>query len=307
MLADLLKSMRYRGWTKNLLVFGALFFVPGAVTQTTAISRSLLAFVGFCLLSSTMYIINDVADINRDRIHPIKKNRPIASGRLSSSNALLFAFFLLFSAFAIAFYLDLASFTIPLFEKVRHVQYGVTITFGAYFILTVLYSIVLKRVPFLDVIIIAVGFVLRAVAGAAALNVEISQWLLLCTFLLSVYLALAKRRGEILELGEDSANHRENLADYSIPLIDQLLSIIAATNIISYSLYTFLADNARGTYLMVTIPMVIFGIFRYQSLIITRNEGANPEEIFLRDRHLQIDILVWLIAVIIAFKFTQTG
>jgi 4-hydroxybenzoate polyprenyltransferase len=307
MLADLLKSMRYRGWTKNLLVFGALFFVPGAVTQTTAISRSLLAFVGFCLLSSTMYIINDVTDINRDRMHPVKRNRPIASGQLSSSNALLFAFFLLFSAFAIAFYLDLSSFAIPLFEKFRHVQYGVTITFGAYFILTVLYSIVLKRVPFLDVIIIAVGFVLRAVAGAAALNVEISQWLLLCTFLLSVYLALAKRRGEILELGEESANHRENLADYSIPLIDQLLSIIAATNIISYSLYTFLADNARGTYLMVTIPMVIFGIFRYQSLIMTRNEGANPEEILLRDRHLQIDILVWLIAVVIAFKFTQAG
>lgn len=303
MIVHLLKSMRYRSWTKNLLVFGALFFVPGAILQSSAISRSVIVFAAYCLLAAGLYIINDVTDIKRDRLHPIKKNRPIASGKLPITGALFFAFILFVSSFAISIWLDLSAFEISGFGKIHHIEFGVTLTFLAYFILTMLYTFFLKRISLLDVIIIAIGFVLRAVAGAAALNVEISQWLLLCTFLLSVYLALAKRRGELIQLGENSASHRENLADYSIPLIEQLLVISAAANIISYSLYTFMADNATGTYLMATIPMVVFGIFRYQAIIMFKGEGANPEEILLKDRAIQIDLLVWLIAVVLIFKF----
>lgn len=304
MFIDLIKSMRYRGWTKNLLVFGALFFVPGAVGQPDAILRTVIAFVGFCLLSSSTYIVNDVNDAARDRLHPLKKHRPIASGRLSIPNALFFAFILIVVAIGLAVWLDITAFEVASFEKIEHINFGVSLTFAGYLVLTLLYTFVLKRIPILDVIIIALGFVLRAVAGAAALNVEISQWLLLCTFLLSVYLALAKRRGEILQMGKESANHRENLEDYSIPLIDQLLTITAATNILSYSLYTFLADTGRGTVLMFTIPMVVFGIFRYQYLVIKMGAGANPEEILLKDRHIQIDIILWLIAVVLILRLS---
>lgn len=304
MIAYLIKSMRYRSWTKNFLVFGALFFVPGAILQSQAVTRSVLVFVAFCLLASGLYIVNDVTDIKRDRLHPLKKNRPIASGKLPVSTALFFAFFLFVASFAISVWLDFTAFTISGFGKIQHIEFGVSLTFFAYFILTMLYTFFLKKISLLDVIIIAIGFVLRAVAGAAALNVEISQWLLLCTFLLSVYLALAKRRGEMIQLGDESANHRENLADYSIPLIEQLLAITAAANIISYSLYTFMADNAAGTYLMATIPMVVFGIFRYQAIVMFKGEGANPEEILLKDRAIQIDLLIWLIAVVLIFKFS---
>ncbi len=304
MIANLIKSMRYRSWTKNLLVFGALFFVPGAILQSQAVTRGVLVFVAYCLLASGLYIVNDVTDIKRDRLHPLKKNRPIASGILPVPSALFFAFILFVASFAISIWLDFTAFTISGFGKIQHIEFGVTLTFLAYFILTMLYTFIFKRISLLDVIIIAIGFVLRAVAGAAALNVEISQWLLLCTFLLSVYLALAKRRGEMIQLGDESANHRENLAEYSIPLIEQLLAITAAANIISYSLYTFMADNAAGTYLMATIPMVVFGIFRYQAIIMSKGDGANPEEILLKDRAIQIDILVWLIAVVLIFKFT---
>ena len=272
--------------------------------QTEAVTRCVLAFIGFCLLSGGLYIVNDVTDIKRDRNHPLKKNRPIASGRVPTVTALIFALFLFLICFAISAWIDNSPFEVSSFGKVMHVEYSVTITFFAYFILTILYTTILKRISILDVIIIAIGFVLRAVSGAAALNVVISPWLLLCTFLLSVYLALAKRRGELIQLGKDSVNHRENLAEYSITDIDQFLSITAATNIISYSLYTFIADNARGSYLMVTIPMVIFGIFRYQSLVVRKGEGANPEEILLNDRPLQIDILLWIIAVVLIFKFS---
>ena len=303
MIKDLVKSMRYRGWTKNLLVFGALFFVPGAIMQSEAVTRSLLTFVGFCLLAGGLYIVNDITDVKRDRNHPVKKNRPIAAGRIPTVIALTFALFLYLFSFAISAWLDNAPFVVSGFEKVMHVDYSVTKSFFAYFILTILYTTFLKRISILDVIIIAIGFVLRAVAGAAALNVEISPWLLLCTFLLSLYLALAKRRGELVQLGKNSVNHRENLADYTIVEIDQFLGITAATNIISYSLYTFIADNAQGSYLMVTIPMVIFGIFRYQSLV-RKGEGANPEEILLKDRPIQIDLLIWVIAVVLIFKFS---
>jgi 4-hydroxybenzoate polyprenyltransferase len=296
--------MRYRGWTKNLLVFGALFFVPGAVQQSGAILRSLIAFAGFCALASSTYLINDMKDIHRDRQHPLKKNRPMASGRLSPSIALFSALILVLLAFGISSWLDITAFQISKFEKYRHIAFGVSYTYFGYFILTLLYTFLLKRIPILDVIIIAIGFVLRAVAGAAALNVEISQWLLLCTFLLSVYLALAKRRGELLQMGDDSSKHRENLEDYSIDLINQLLSITAATNILSYSLYTFLADTTRGTSFMFTIPLVVFGVFRYHYLVMKKGEGANPEEVLLKDRHIQIDILIWLIVVILILKLS---
>ena len=305
MLANLFTSMRYRGWTKNLLVFGALFFVPGAIFESGALIRSFLGFIAFCLVASGTYIINDIADIKRDREHPLKKNRPIASGKLTTGIAGAFGIIFIILSFIISIILDRTPFEIVGFYRIAHISYSTTLTLFAYLIMTLLYSLGLKRIPILDVLIIATGFVLRAVAGAAVLNVQISQWLLLCTLLLSVYLALAKRRGEILELGTTAANHRENLADYSIPLIDQFLSITAATNIISYSLYTFLSDYNRGSYLMVTIPMVIFGIFRYQALVTVRGAGANPEEILLKDRPIQIDLLIWLISVVLIMKFGQ--
>jgi len=303
MLLDLFRSMRYRGWTKNLLVFGALFFVPGAIAVPMAFGRAILAFIAFSLLASGMYVINDIADIDRDRLHPEKKNRPIASGKIPIPVAVFWAAFLVIMGLGIAAWLDRTPFEVPHFVRNMHLNNSVFLTLVSYLVLTVFYNLGLKRVPILDVLIIATGFVLRAVAGAAVLNVEISQWLLLCTLLLSVYLALAKRRGEILQLGTNASDHRENLAEYSIPLIDQLLAITAATNIISYSLYTFLADSSRGTYLMATIPMVIFGVFRYQALVTIKGEGANPDEILLKDRAIQIDILIWLIAVILIFKF----
>jgi len=306
MFKALIESLRPRQWTKNFLVFGALFFVPGALLMPALFGRAMLSFLLFSFAAGAGYLINDVKDIDYDRSHPRKRNRPIASGRLPVGIALTWVFILVAIVLAAGYWLDITEVALP--ESATHLE-GVAFPFlwtvGGYLVLTFVYSVWLRRVPLLDVLILSIGFTLRAVAGAVALKVIISPWLLIVTGLLALYLALGKRRQELVRLRNNVVNGdkpdpstiRPALAGYSVPLLDQLLIISASLILMGYSLYTFLHADASDPRLMLTIPFVIYGVFRYHSLIINESLGEAPDEVLLADRPLAICIILWAIAV----------
>lgn len=276
--AAILSSMRPRQWTKNLIVFAPLIF-SGLMGSVDAIVRSTAAFVAFCLVSGALYIVNDLIDAPNDRIHETKRERPIASGALSPRTALIAAVAAVSVAAAVGVILG------PPFLLV-------IVGFGA---LQAAYVTWTKHQVILDVMSISIGFVLRAIAGGVAIAVPVSSWLLLCAGLLALFLGFAKRRHELLLLEERAFEHRPVLGDYSTGLIDSMLSAITAATIVAYALYTFYSSTAREThYLMLTVPFVIYGLFRYLYLIHQRNLGGSPEEILLSDRPLIIAILLWL-------------
>jgi len=307
MVADLVKSIRPRQWTKNFIVFGALVFVPGALLVPGLVLRSVLAFVLFSLAAGAGYIFNDIRDRDYDREHPRKKDRPIASGRLPVGTAMLFGYVLVIIVLAGSYYLDSIKPDLTGLEAtpLGFEFYAFTLTLAGYLLLTFVYSMWLRNTPLLDVIVLSIGFILRAVGGAVALGVIISPWLLLCTGLLALYLALGKRRQELLrlqnshdaEISCDNGNMRKSLCGYTIPLLDQLLIIAASVNVMSYSLYTFLHSEASDTRLMLTIPFVLYGIFRYHWLIHYQDKGEAPDEVLLNDRPLAICVLLWVIVV----------
>jgi len=307
-LTYVIKSMRPRQWVKNLVVFSALLFVPGAVKVPQCWLYAFGAFVAFCFLSGAIYLINDVVDKSKDMLHPRKKDRPIAAGKLQPPMAIASAIAALVIGFALCFLID----TIvgkPKFMETAHEPFGLSIIAFAYVILMVLYSYWLKREIILDVLILAIGFVLRAVAGGFALDVRISPWLLATTLFISLFLALGKRRAEMKELESAAGSHRHVLDTYSVSLIDSLLVVCAAANIMSYSLYTFLHDfgttGSNGEAvggdirLMFTIPFVIYGIFRYLHLVFHYDIGERPHEVITHDdNRLIICVVGWVIVVI---------
>lgn len=285
----IIKEMRPRQWTKNVFVFAALVF-DRQLTHANSLFRTLAAFAIFCLLSSSVYIINDLMDIESDRHHPVKKNRPIAAGKLPLPLSIIIAILLIIVSLAAAFLLSL--------------ELGIII--AVYFLVNLAYSKWLKHFPLIDVMIIAFGFVLRVVAGVSVIQVErFSPWLYIVMSLLALYIGFGKRRAEMTVLTDESnSSHRKVLDGYSLSLIDQLLTIVSSCTLIAYSFYTFSAPNLPDNYaMMLTIPFVLYGIFRYLFLIQIKNKGGEPEELLLKDRPLQVTIVLWALAVLVIFYF----
>jgi 4-hydroxybenzoate polyprenyltransferase len=284
-LGALLTSLRPRQWTKNLLVFAGLIFSRGLL-EPALVARSVLAFSLFCLLSGGVYLINDVIDAERDRAHPQKRHRPVASGRLPPAVALAAGVGLLAGATAAAFLLS------PRFGLVAL----------AYAVLLTAYSAGLKHVVIVDTLIIAGGFVLRALAGVVVLGIDFSDWLLLCTILLALFLTFGKRRAELRELEAGAIGHRPILSEYSPELLDQMIAVVTASTLMAYALYTMATEThvRLGTArLPLTIPFVLYGIFRYLYLLYRRDLGGNPSEHLLTDRALLVDVALWGAAVIV--------
>jgi 4-hydroxybenzoate polyprenyltransferase len=282
-----LRGLRPAQWLKNGVVPAALFFAWRDSSQGIDIHKPEvfiavgLAVVCFCFISSAIYLINDIKDIEADRAHPIKSLRPIASGELSSHNALLMAIALLVTGGTLSLLLP------ALFTWI----------ISGYALMQCIYTFGLKRIPYVDVFIIAIGFVFRAVAGAVAISVRISPWLLLCTFLLALFLALCKRRHEKGLFEERDTRHRQALTGYTRQLLDSQIAITAAATIVCYSIYTLAPETVHrfGTsYLGMTIPFVVFGVFRYLALVYTHDEGGRPEKVMLTDKTLIITVLCYI-------------
>jgi 4-hydroxybenzoate polyprenyltransferase len=286
MLLALLKTMRPRQWPKNAFILAALVF-DRQLTHPAAFLRTMAGFFIFCLISSSVYIINDIFDVETDRKHPRKCKRPIASGKLTISAAVIFTIILLLVCLPIAYILD------PIFALIAVLYLGINLA----------YSLKLKHIPLLDVFTIAAGFVLRVAAGVSLIDVErFSPWLYVVTTLFALYMGFGKRRAELTLLAEDANNHRPVLNSYNIELLDQLITIVSSTTVISYCLYTFTAPNLPANHtMMLTIPFVLYGIFRYLYLVQIKQEGGAPEELLLTDRPLQITIFLWVIAVLLVF------
>lgn len=278
-IAGLLRLLRPKQWTKNLLLFAALLFSFEEIRMETMIT-TVAGFILFSLVAGCVYILNDYIDRERDRQHPVKKNRPIASGQVNPKHALLFGIGLLLLSVLTAFFLNSS--------------FGVLCI--VYFLLNVSYSFVLKHVVILDVMSIAAGFVLRAIAGGLLIHVPFTPWFLICTLLLSLFLAIGKRRHELTLLEGHTGSHRKVLDHYSITLLDQLNTIVTTATIISYSLFTF--TSGRTIHLMWTIPFVIYGMFRYLYLIHMENQGGSPDRVLLEDKPILITVILYVISVI---------
>jgi 4-hydroxybenzoate polyprenyltransferase len=282
--------MRPRQWTKNVVLFGALVFdrqLGVGPAHLKAGLYTLAGFVIFCLLSGVVYIINDIIDIDADRKHPDKRRRPLASGRISVRLAGISAAGLMLAIFPISYFLS------PAFAAVAL----------GYLLLNLAYSKWIKHIPVVDVFAIALGFVLRVTGGVTLISVaRFSPWLFVVTTLGSLYLGFGKRRAELALLAEEANAHRRVLDGYTLPFLDQLIAIVSSTTIIAYSLYTFSAPNLPDNHaMMLTIPFVIYAIFRYLYLVQVKNSGGAPEEVLISDWPLQITILIWGIAVLLIF------
>ncbi|MGH2469557.1 MAG: decaprenyl-phosphate phosphoribosyltransferase [Chloroflexota bacterium] len=276
-LVALVSAIRPKQWTKNLIVFGPLVFAYDLLSPRL-LARVVVAFAAFCLISSSTYVVNDLIDAESDRQHPTKRSRPIASGALGTSRAVVLATVLGVAGLALG-----AAAGAP-----------VLLAAAAYLVLMVSYSALLKQLVVLDVFCIAGGFILRAVSGALAIHVVISPWLYLCTALLALFLALSKRQNELLVLREGAGSHRRSLDEYSPEMLEQMTSIVTACTIMAYALYTFSAKSLPADRsMMLTIPFVLYGIFRYYYLVHRRNLGGAPELVLLHDLPLMLDVILW--------------
>ncbi len=281
---DFFLSLRPHQWTKNLIIFAALVFAK-ELGDPQHLLLSVCAFLNFCLLSGAVYLLNDVVDYEKDRFHPIKKDRPIASGRINRSFAATAGVLLYVAALLIAYLISPAFF-------------GIALIYSA---ISVGYTYYFKNIAILDVMAISMGFVLRALAGGVVIEVEASFWLLLCTFLLALFLALSKRRHELVFLSEDATKHRTNLAEYSPYLLDQMIGVVTASCVLAYVLYTVSDETVAKFHtdkLSLTVPFVIFGIFRYLYLIHQKKEGGNPSVHLYSDKPLLISIIFWVLACV---------
>jgi 4-hydroxybenzoate polyprenyltransferase len=283
----LVRSLRPEQWTKNLVLFAGLLFGL-RLTHPVAVERAVAAFAIFCALSGVVYIINDVVDRQKDRLHPLKSRRPIASGALPPGLALAFAAALGSIALAAAWLLGR--------------EFGTIAT--AYVALQTAYSLALKQIVILDVLTIAIGFVLRAAAGAVVIDVRFSMWLLLCTVLLALFLALSKRRHELTLLADEAVGHRRILQEYTPYLLDQMIAVVTASTLMAYAFYTVSDDTVAkfGTdRLALTIPFPLYGIFRYLYLVHQKHGGGNPSTMLLTDAPLLACVAVWagMVAIII--------
>lgn len=276
-------ALRPKQWTKNLFVFAGLLFSQN-IFNPSLLLKGIFAFLIFCLLSGCAYLFNDLADLKQDRCHPVKSKRPLASGRLKVFPAILALIILTPISLGMAYLLNQSFFLVA----------------SLYLLLQAAYSLFLKRIVILDVFTIASGFALRVIAGALVIDVRISSWLLVCTILLSLFLGLSKRRHELTERDTGIVNRREVLGEYSPYLLDQMISVVTASTLVAYALYT-MSDETIARFgtrdLIFTLPFVLYGIFRYLYLVHQQRLGSNPEDILLTDRPLMISIFLWAISV----------
>ncbi|MFC4304428.1 decaprenyl-phosphate phosphoribosyltransferase [Cohnella boryungensis] len=283
----LFQQLRPRQWSKNLLVFGALVFSVDEI-NLGGLKSSVTAFLLFCFVSGCVYILNDYVDREADRQHRDKANRPMASGRLNPALALTFGGFLLAGSLAVGFY--------------QNSLFGLLLT--AYFAMNVSYSLKLKHVVILDIMIIAAGFGMRAVGGGLVLKTSFTPWFLLCVFFLSLFLAIGKRRHELLLLEFNRGSHRKVLLNYSEPLLNQMSGVVTTMTIMCYSLYAFISSQ---TVLMWTIPCVIYGMFRYLYLIHVLGKGGKPEALLYEDKGILACVLLFAIAVVLIHNVQGSG
>jgi 4-hydroxybenzoate polyprenyltransferase len=283
-LIAVLQSLRPRQWVKNFFVFAGLIFSQQLFTAEAW--HAVTAFALFCGLSGAIYLLNDVADAEKDRLHPVKRHRPVASGRLSRGAAMVLGVVLLGGSLALSFGLG--------------GRFGLVAL--AYGVLLTMYSVWLKHLVILDVLTVAVGFVLRAVAGAVAVGADISGWLLICTVLIALFLALGKRRHEYLTLHGNAAAHRPILAEYSEGFIDQMIAVVTASTVTAYALYTMSPETVAKFHtrlLPITLPFVLYGIFRYLYLLYRRELGGNPTDLVASDRALLVNTVLWAATLLV--------
>jgi 4-hydroxybenzoate polyprenyltransferase len=282
------ECLRPGQWTKNLVVLAAVIFSRNMFVPDMAL-RSLAALGIFCLLAGSIYVFNDLADVKRDRVHPEKSKRPIASGRVSRGGAFALGTCTAAVGLALAWALGTSFLLVA----------------GFYFVLITGYSLGLKNVVVLDVMIISIGFILRAIAGVEALKpldpgVVISPWLLVCTLFLALFLGFNKRRHELGLLAEGAGDHRRSLLEYSREFLDAMIAVVTASTVIAYSIYTIwpaTVEKFDTTNLIYTVPFVVFGLFRYMYLVIMKNKGGNPSEVLVSDLPIVIDIALWISVV----------
>jgi 4-hydroxybenzoate polyprenyltransferase len=273
----LLLTMRPKQWPKNAVVYAGVVF-DRHVLEFKPMAYATLGFIFFCAISSAVYLLNDLVDIEKDRNHPRKSKRPLASGRLKPYYAVIAMILLLGVTIPVSFLLQ------PLF--------GLVVL--SYFLLQVAYCFYLKHIVILDVFAIAAGFVMRAVAGAVVIEVKISPWLLVCTLLLALFIGLGKRRHELILLADGATDHRKILSEYSSELVQEMISVVTSAVVVAYSLYTINSENVPKNYMMaLTIPFVLYAIFRYLYLVYRKDEGGSPEELLLKDIPLLVDIFLW--------------
>ncbi len=285
MLLGLLKTMRPRQWPKNSFVFVALFF-DRQLDNLASFGHTFIAFALLCVMSGAVYLMNDLVDIESDRQHPTKRTRPLPSGELSPAVAFVAA--IIFAAGSLV-----AGFNVSM-------DFGLILLF--YLLIQIAYNLWLKRAVLLDVSIVAAGFVLRIAAGVTVIDVQrFSPWLYVFGGFLALFMVLGKRRQELVLLGQNATSHRAILEEYTLDLLDRLIGIVTTSAIVAYSLYTFLAEGVPDNHaMMLTIPFLIYGIFRYMYLIHVKNEGGAPEEILLRDRPFQATIVLFVLVAFIA-------
>jgi len=290
MMPALLKTMRPVQWTKNLVLFAGVIFA-GALDEPELLGLATAGFLVFCLLSGATYILNDITDLRSDREHPVKRNRPLASGQLPVLTAAVVAIVAAGGGLALAY---------RIYPAFGHVALG-------YLALNVLYSLALRHMVVLDVMAIAVGFVLRAVGSVEVLagqrpGIELSPWLLVCTFFLALFLGLAKRRHEVLILGEGAAKHRSVLDHYPQPLIDALIGVVTASTVVAYAIYSIWPGTVAkvgSARLVYTVPFVVYGVLRYLYLVYARGKGGQPARSLVSDAPLAINIALWIAAVVL--------
>ena len=284
-LVEIFKSLRPQQWIKNLFIFAPLIFSQNVLNRSLLL-QTIEAFIAFCLVSSSHYVFNDLKDLEEDKLHPVKSRRPLASGRLKKPPAAAAVVVLGLAGVALALAINWYFFMAVL----------------AYFVLQVAYSLWLKHVVILDIFVIAAGFLIRVVAGGLAIQVDISNWLLICTILLSLFLAMGKRRHELVLLDRSAMSHRPILKEYNTYLLDQMIAVVTASTLLAYCLYTISEETVAKfgtTKLIYTIPFVLYGIFRYLYLIHQKAEGGSPEALIIKDKPLLIDTFLWILAAII--------
>jgi 4-hydroxybenzoate polyprenyltransferase len=292
-IAAVVRSLRPVQWLKNGFVMAPLVF-SGRVMDQQAWLDSLIALVTFCAAASATYLVNDVVDRESDRVHPVKRQRPIASGQVGVAAAMACA------------------------GGLALLGGGLSLALGgwfpsvllAYVVLTSLYSFVLKNAVFVDVLVVAAGFVLRVVGGAVAIDAPVSRWLLLCAYLLALYLALGKRRAELVLLGESADAHRSVLERYSLPLVDQAISVVLGATVLAYTLYTVAPDTVAkvgSEGLMTTVPIVLYGLFRYLYLLHRHELGGSPTRVLITDRPLLVCVVLWIAVAAVVIGLPGTG
>jgi 4-hydroxybenzoate polyprenyltransferase len=281
----ILLSMRPEQWIKNFFVFTALLFSKNLLNPSKGI-EAIIGFTIFCMITGCAYMINDLVDLEKDKLHPAKSRRPLASGKLKKNTAVKIIVLVCLASLFFAFYMN--------------ILFGIIVL--AYFLLNIGYSIYLKNIVIIDVVSIAAGFVLRVLGGAVIISVVASQWLILCTILLSLFLGFSKRRHELILLEDSATSHRKVLEHYSPYFLDQMIAVVTASTLICYALYTMSKDTIEklGTSkLIYTIPFVLYGIFRYLYLVHQKEEGGSPTEIMFTDKPMIINICLWVISSVV--------